>query len=85
LILLRTFSFLHLPQNFDYFGFDFEVLATELVNLLELLFFGSGYVEPRGLGYGGLGRFAHDDLEYRSRFDRGTPFVQMADDMYDMY
>lgn len=45
----------------------------------------SGYVEPRGLGYGALGRFAHDDLEYRSRLDRGTPFVQMADDMYDMY
>lgn len=42
----------------------------------------SGYVEPRRLGYGGYGRFAHDDLEYRSRFDRGTPFVQMADDIF---
>lgn len=40
----------------------------------------SGYAEPRGLGYG-AGRFAMDDLEYRSRFDRGTPYMQMADDM----
>lgn len=39
----------------------------------------SGYVEPRGVGYG---RFSHDDLEYHSRFDRGTPFVQMADDLF---
>jgi copper chaperone CopZ len=38
----------------------------------------SGYVEPRGI-YAPYGRFAHDDLEYRSRFDRGTPFLQMND------
>jgi copper chaperone CopZ len=39
----------------------------------------SGYFEPRGFAH--HGRF-HDDLAFRSRFDRGTPFVQMADDMY---
>jgi copper chaperone CopZ len=39
----------------------------------------SGYVEPRGI-YNPYARFAYDDLEYRSRFDRGTPFVQMSDD-----
>jgi copper chaperone CopZ len=38
----------------------------------------SGYAEPRGA----YGRFSHDDLEYRSRFDRGTPFFQMADDTF---
>jgi len=39
----------------------------------------SGYFEPRGLAH--QARF-QDDLAIRSRFDRGTPFVQMADDMY---
>ena len=38
----------------------------------------SGYVEPRSI-YAPYGRFAHDDLEYRTRFDRGTPYLQMND------
>jgi copper chaperone CopZ len=38
----------------------------------------SGYVEPRGV-YNPYARFAYDDLEYRSRFDRGTPYMQMSD------
>jgi copper chaperone CopZ len=32
----------------------------------------SGYIEPRGV----YGRFAHDDMEYRSR---GTPYLQLND------
>lgn len=39
----------------------------------------SGYVEPRGV-YNPYARFAYDDMEYRSRFDRGTPYLQMCDD-----
>lgn len=37
--------------------------------------YSSGYKEPR---YGSLyNRLAYDDLEYRARFDRGTPYLQM--------
>lgn len=38
----------------------------------------SGYHEPRG-AYDSYGRYSHDDLEYRTRFDRGTPYLQMKD------
>lgn len=40
----------------------------------------SGYFEPRGLAHHGA--YARDDLAFRSRFDRGSPFLQMADDLY---